>query len=97
MSRPIQFLVAAIPLLLTPLLIYGLAEGVLDFGGGEKDILLALPWLIWSLAFAVSSFILICKRWTLSRWLLRSALLATTVLLGLGIFAYFGSFLGIGW
>ena len=25
-----------------------LAEGIFDFGGGEKDIILALPWFIWS-------------------------------------------------
>lgn len=86
---------ALIPLLLTPALIYVLAEGVLDFGGGEKDILLALPWLIWSVVFAICSFVLIYRRRSLGKWALWSALIATTVLLALGIIAYAGSYLGI--
>lgn len=95
MARFFQVVLALAPLLLTPALIYGLAEGVLDFGGGEKDIILALPWLLWSIVFAICSFVLIYHRWGIGRWTLRSALIATTVLIGLGIIAYAGSFLGI--
>lgn len=47
-----------LPLAATPLLGYGLAGGVLDLGGGEKDLVLLLPWILWSLVFAVSSWIL---------------------------------------
>jgi len=86
---------ASVPLLVTPVLIYGLAEGILDFGGGEKDILLALPWLIWSVVFALCSFILIYRPWAIGRWVLRSALISTGVLVELGLIAYVGSFLGI--
>ena len=95
MSRFLQIILALIPFLLTPALIYGLAEGVLNFGGGEKDIILALPWLIWSVLFAICSFVLIYHRWGTARWILRSAVIATMVLVGLGVIAYAGSFLGI--
>ena len=33
---------ATVPLLLTPVFFYVLAEGVLNLGGGEKDIIRAL-------------------------------------------------------
>lgn len=95
MSRFLQVIVALIPLSLTPALVYLLAEGVLDFGGGEKDVLLALPWLIWSIVFALCSFVLIYHRWGIARWSLRSAIIATTGVVGLGIVAYAGSFLGV--
>ena len=95
MARFAQVMLALIPFLLTPVVIYGLAEGFLDFGGGEKDIILALPWLIWSVVFALCSFALIYYRWVVTKWVLRSALIATTVLVGLGLIAYTGSFLGI--
>ena len=95
MPRFLQVVMASVPLLVTPVLIYGLAEGILDFGGGEKDILLALPWLIWSVVFALCSFILIYHRWAIGRWVLRSALISTGVLVELGLIAYVGSFLGI--
>lgn len=95
MARFFQVILALIPLLLTPALIYGLAEGFLDFGGGEKDIVLALPWLIWSVVFASCSFVLIYHRWSIGRWTVRSAVIASAVLVGLGFIVYAGSFLGI--
>ena len=88
-------MLALIPLLLTPALLYALAEGIMDFGGGEKDIILVLPWFIWSLVFAICSFILIYRRWGITRWVLVSALIATMGVVGLGIAAYVGSYLGI--
>lgn len=41
------------PLALTPLLVLLIAEGYLNFGGGEKDLILVLPWLLWSLLYAL--------------------------------------------
>ncbi len=95
MSRLIQAALAAVPLLLTPLLFYALAEGVVNLGGGEKDILVTLPWLIWSIVFAGSAFVLIRRGWPIGRWTPRSALLAPSVLLGLGAIAYVVSLLGV--
>ena len=96
MPRYAQVVIATLPALLTPLLIYSLAEGILDFGGGEKDILLALPWLIWSIVFALSGYVLIYRRWAVGRWTRRSSFVATGVLLALGLVTYVGSHLGIG-
>ena len=95
MPRLLQAVLALVPLLLTPVVIYGLAEGVLDFGGGEKDILLALPWLIWSVVFALSSFFLIYRRWPIGKWVLRALLIATAVLIGMWFTAYLASVLGM--
>ena len=95
MPRILQAATASVPLLvMTPALVYSLAEGVLDLGGGEKDVLLALPWLIWSLVFWLCSLVLIYRRWPVGRWVLRSALVSTGALVGLGFIAYVVSFLG---
>lgn len=95
MPRYLQVLLALTPLLMTPALLYVLAEGFLDFGGGEKDIILTLPWFIWSLVFAICSFFLICRRWGMTRWVVVSALIATIGVVGLGVVAYVGSYLGV--
>ena len=41
------------PLAVTPLLVLLIGEGYLNFGGGEKDLILVLPWLLWSLLYAI--------------------------------------------
>jgi hypothetical protein len=92
MTRFVQAVLATIPVLLTPVLIYALAEGILDFGGGEKDILLAAPWLIWSATFALCSYVLIYRRWLVRKWVLRSGIVSTGLLLGLGLILYATSF-----
>jgi hypothetical protein len=96
MPRLLQVLLATVPLLLTPALVYALAEGWLNLGGGEKDILLAFPWLIWSVVFALCSYVLIYRRWTVGRWLRRSALFATGLLGILWILAFFVSYFAVG-
>lgn len=82
-------------MLITPGLIYILAEGWLDLGGGEKDILLAFPYFLWALIFFVVALVLIIKRWPLRKWLLRSGFISIIAMLVLGIFAYITSWLGI--
>ena len=42
------------PLALTPVMIWLLAEGYVSLGGGEKDVIMALPWLVWSVFFAAA-------------------------------------------
>ena len=46
--------VGLVPLALTLLCTALLMEGVLNLGGGEKDIFLAIPLLVWSVTFLVS-------------------------------------------
>lgn len=82
-------------MLITPGLTYMLAEGWLDFGGGEKDLVLALPYFLWALIFFVVALVLIIKRWPLRRWLLRSGFVSVVVMLFVGVFAYVGGWLGI--
>ncbi|RDE19402.1 hypothetical protein DV711_10920 [Motiliproteus coralliicola] len=94
-SRITQAVLAALPLLLSPLLLFALAEGWLDFGGGEKDVLLVLPYLILTFTFFCCSLVLILKRWPLSRWVKRSAALSFGLLLLLWIVAYVTSWLGV--
>ena len=70
------------PLLLTPVLFYLLAEGHLNLGGGEKDILLLIPWIAWSLIYAVSFWVCWRKGYPPGRSAWRSALVG---LVGLGV------------
>lgn len=87
-------LVAAMPLLLSPALLFALAEGWFDFGGGEKDILLVFPYFIWALVFFLCGVILIVKHWPLGRWMKRSAAVSTVFIVILGAAAYAVSWLG---
>ena len=99
MAKPkIKFLhigVAIIPVALTPALIYALAEGWIDLGGGEKDIIAAFPYFILTFTFLVVSIILILKRWRLREWMLRSSVVSISILICLGVAAYWLSWLGI--
>lgn len=70
-----------LPLALTPLLLYLIGGGYLNFGGGCKDVILILPWLLWSLAFLVVSLIFWWRRVALGRTQAYAAGGATGVLL----------------
>lgn len=56
----VRIVSAFAPLLLTPALSRAINNGTLNFGGGEKDIVLLIPWLLWSIAFATAA--LVCWR-----------------------------------
>ncbi|MFW2438434.1 MAG: hypothetical protein ACN4GR_03590 [Arenicellales bacterium] len=91
----IDFVIAAIPIGLTPMLIFALAEGWLDFGGGEKDILLALPYSFWALIFFLVAAVFIINRSTRRRWITKSALIASITLVIVCVAVYFTGWLGI--
>jgi len=61
-----------LPLGLTPLWGFLIAEGTLNFGGGEKDLLLLIPWLLWSLLYMVIFIVAWVKRWSLGKTVLYS-------------------------
>jgi len=42
-----------LPIVLTPIWGYLISDGYLNFGGGEKDLLLLLPWILWSLIYSL--------------------------------------------
>lgn len=69
----LRVITALFPLALAPVLVILIANGQLDLGGGEKDLVWVLPWLLWSIIFAVSSFVLWYLGWPLSRSSARSA------------------------
>ena len=95
MNRLIRIATAILPLALAPLLLWLIAGGHIDLGGGEKDLVWILPWVLWSLVFAVSCFVLWWRGWTHARSLRRSALIGFgSVLLAGIILAAFGQ-LGI--
>ena len=77
---------ALLPLGLAPLLLILIGDGRLNFGGGEKDILLLIPWVLWSTAFAVSSLVLWHRGWPTRRAMRRSALVGVGVLLAAAAF-----------
>ena len=68
-----RLIVAFLPLACAPVLVHLLAEGFIGFGGGEKDLVLVLPWLLWSLIFAVSCLVLWARRWPVVRSAIWSA------------------------
>ena len=76
-----RILTAFLPLALTPVLFFALAEGWVNLGGGEKDILMLVPWLLWSLIFATTALTLWWRRWALTRSLVCSAPVGTAGLL----------------
>lgn len=83
----LRLLLAFFPLLLAPAPGFLLSEGYLDLGGGEKDILWVLPWVLWSVLYAVSSCVLWARHWPWRRALPRSIAVATggIFLAGLGL------------
>jgi len=67
-------MLSLLPIALTPVLFYALAGGVLNLGGGEKDILFVVPWLLRALVFAGSCWILWFRGHALGAGLWRAAL-----------------------
>ena len=45
--------ICLLPLALTPLWGFLISEGYLNLGGGCKDIILLIPWFLWSLLYSV--------------------------------------------
>ena len=57
-QAPRKILLLLLPALLTPAWGFLIAEGIINFGGGEKDILILLPYLIWWLIYLIIGSIL---------------------------------------
>ncbi len=50
------------PLIIFPSVLYLTIQGQLDLGGGEKDVVIAIPMLAFTLFYLISYFILIKKK-----------------------------------
>jgi len=81
----LRLLTGALPLALTPVFVWLVAEGLLNFGGGEKDILLAVPWMLWSVIFFFHSMFFWYRGYPLAKALFGAMLGATGMVLVLGL------------
>jgi hypothetical protein len=94
MTRPalaiLRVALMLVPLALTPVFAYLLSHGEVNLGGGEKDVIVLIPWLLWSLVFAISSGVLWWRGHDLLASLQRSALagLAGLAIAFLALVAY---------
>jgi hypothetical protein len=76
---------------------YLIAESFLNFGGGEKDLFLLIPWMIWSLFYLAIFMVAWGKRWTVNRGMLYAVVGATAgvILIWLVLLAGFSGLLGV--
>lgn len=86
----VRIVTAVAPLLLTPLVGALLESPNVSFGGGEKDIILIVPWAVWSAVFCVVALLMWRKQAPLGRSLAWSALAAIGGVVMLGFVLLFG-------
>ena|SRR5438093_11955673 len=79
----VRIVTAFAPLLLTPALSRAINNGTLTFGGGEKDIILIIPWLLWSVGFATAALVGWRRHVRLSWSLVWSAAWATGIVMSI--------------
>ena len=80
------------PLALTPLLARLIADGYLNFGGGEKDLILLIPWVIWSALFLILFIITWIKKLSIKKGLIYSAGLSLLVIILIWLIMFIISF-----
>jgi hypothetical protein len=92
----LRLIVSLLPLALTPVLGYLLAQGYINLGGGEKDILMLLPWMVWSIVFGFSSWVFWRRGHSIPRSSWRSVVVGLAGLAILGVTLTILGQLGIG-
>jgi hypothetical protein len=92
-----KLILCTLPLLLTPVWGYLIADGYLNFGAGEKDLFLLVPWMVWALLYLVIFIGAWTKRKNMKIALLYSVVGATgiLVLVWMVFFIWFNHILGI--
>lgn len=75
-----KLLICLLPAALTPLWGYLIAEGYLNFGGGEKDLFLLIPWILWSVIYSLIFIVAWIRRNNIKAILLYSVGGATGIL-----------------
>ena len=75
----LKLLFAITPLLRTILFAGLVMEGHFTFGGGEKDVLLVVPLLLWSFAYLFCYLVLWWRRAAIKRAIAQSAGVATAL------------------
>lgn len=77
MSIPMKLLLGVCPLLLTLLFGWLIIDGYVNFGGGEKEVFLLMPPLVWSLVYLCCYLAFWWRRSTVGRALVLSASFST--------------------
>lgn len=88
----LKFFVSVVPFLLTFIFTWLVMDGYLNFGGGEKDIFLAVPLLLWSLLFMCCYFVL----WWRGSRIVRSVIFAGAFATG-GLMAAWFVLFAVAW
>ncbi|MFC1885283.1 hypothetical protein ACFL2O_10990 [Thermodesulfobacteriota bacterium] len=93
----IKLILWLLPISLTPLWGYLIADGHLNFGGGEKDLFLLIPWMVWSFLYMLIFIIGWIRRIKVKLILLYSICGATGILVlgGIILFIFANDILGI--
>jgi hypothetical protein len=81
------------PLVIFPILLYLTVQGTLDLGGGEKDIVIAIPMLVFTLFYIVSYIFLLKKKKRTFIALMLSAFISLLLLVVITL--VFAQFLGV--
>ncbi len=69
-----------LPLALTPIFGFLLAEGYVNLGGGCKDILALIPWIAWAFGYFLFSLLFWWKRVSIPKTMIYAAAGATGLL-----------------
>jgi hypothetical protein len=70
----VRIVIALVPLALAPVLTILIADGRLDLGGGEMDLVWVLVWTVWSVIYAISVLVLWWNDWSIGRSVVKSIL-----------------------
>jgi hypothetical protein len=87
-----KVLILLTPLSLTPVLFLLISKGILNFDGGEKDIVLLIPWGIWAILFLITGLLIWKNYSSIMNWAIRTFLFSCGILflLWLSFWGYSG-------
>lgn len=76
------------PFLIAPLLGFLIAENYLGFGGGDKDIAILIPWVLWALIFLLTGIFQWKKYRQYRPWLLKSLISSLIILIAIWLLLF---------
>ena len=93
-----KLILCLVPLALTPLWLFLISESYLNFGGGDKDVVLLIPWVLWATLYLVFFVVAWSRRLetkTILRWSVGGATAVLAVVWAI-LFVWFSGLLGVG-
>ncbi|HLD48121.1 MAG TPA: hypothetical protein VJA64_09865 [Desulfobaccales bacterium] len=87
----LRLILSLLPLGLTPFMLHLIGYGYLNFGGGCKDVVMIIPWMVWSLLYLIISVVCWIKQWSMSKGIAWSVIGATGLLALLFLLLFIGS------